>query len=97
MDAKHLSALGQKYVDHVGGTLSTLSTRMAGGGAVLPNIEAGRQTVTVKKFNRLLIWFSSNWPSDLDWPTDIPRPADDSVSQQKRPLNKTKSHEGAGA
>ena len=96
MDAKHLSALGRKYVDHVGGTLSTLSTRMAGGGAVLPNIEAGRQTVTVKKFNRLLNWFSSNWPSDLDWPEGIPRP-DETMPQQKTPLNKTKSHEGAGA
>ena len=74
MDTKHLSRLGQAYADHVGGTLSTLSTKMAGAGHVLPSMATGEKTVTVKKFNRLMAWFSENWPSDLAWPDDIPRP-----------------------
>ena len=29
---------------------------------------------TVRTYNRVLQWFSDNWPENLPWPADIPRP-----------------------
>lgn len=26
-------------------------------------------------YENVFVWFSSNWPEDLEWPADIPRPA----------------------
>ena len=29
---------------------------------------------TIKTYNRVLQWFSNQWPGGLPWPEDIPRP-----------------------
>ncbi len=29
---------------------------------------------TIATYNRVVSWFSDNWPDGLQWPADIPRP-----------------------
>ena len=29
---------------------------------------------TLRTAERVLAWFSANWPADLPWPADVPRP-----------------------
>ena len=36
-------------------------------------LKRGRD-VTSRRAERIIQWFSDNWPVDLDWPADIPRP-----------------------
>ena len=41
---------------------------------------------TIATYNRVLVWFSNNWPDDLQWPADIPRPL--AVNDPARVLDK---------
>ena len=36
---------------------------------------------TIRSFNRVLQWFSDNWPASLEWPDDIPRPAQSAAAE----------------
>lgn len=29
---------------------------------------------TLRTYEKLVLWFSTNWPADLEWPEDVPRP-----------------------
>jgi len=44
---------------------------------------------TVKTYQRVLQWFSDNWPADLPWPVEIsrPAPAPDSPAAQAAALD----------
>ena len=41
---------------------------------------------TIATYNRVLAWFSDNWPEGLQWPADIPRPPP--TGTPSRPLKK---------
>ena len=75
MDAKHIPTLGRMIANHRGMKLSTISTEVAKAGHVFKNLENGRRSVTIRKYDEFLSWFSEHWPDDLDWPSDIPRPS----------------------
>lgn len=67
--------LAEVFTGHSGLTLSTVSTYAARDGKWLPALKAGTAGCTIRKAERVLSWFSDNWPSDLEWPRDIPRPS----------------------
>ncbi|MBW4984780.1 hypothetical protein KZZ07_19755 [Mameliella sp. CS4] len=73
MATEHLLKLASVYSGHTGLTLATVSTYAADAGVFFKNIQAG-SSCTLKRYQRVLRWFSENWPSDLEWPSDIPRP-----------------------
>lgn len=73
MTKEMLIALAEAYAEHNRLTLSTVSTYAADDGKYFRNLREGAG-LTLRKAERLLHWFSDNWPSDLDWPADIPRP-----------------------
>ena len=52
--------------------LSTLGRMAASNDTFFDRLMQGR--VTIRKAEGVLLWFSLNWPGDLDWPVDIPRP-----------------------
>jgi len=47
--------------------------RLSGKGNFLDKLMNGGDTHT-KTADRVLRWFSDNWPADLEWPADVPRP-----------------------
>lgn len=71
---ENLHALAAAYGEHVGRAPSTVSYLATGSGDVLPRWKAGRSCPTVQRLDETLIWFSANWPEDLEWPDDVPRP-----------------------
>lgn len=60
--------------DQQGVTHYAISMRIFGKGDFFQNmIEKGWDCRT-RTAERVMRWFSDNWPSDLEWPSDIPRP-----------------------
>ena len=74
MRPQDLSTLGPLYADWHGLALATVSTKVAGAGHVLDRIRNAEATLTFRKYDSVVHWFSVNWPSDLERPTDIPCP-----------------------
>ncbi len=35
---------------------------------------ANGRTFTIRTFDRVVEWFSANWPADVEWPPEIERP-----------------------
>ena len=50
---------------------------------------------TIATYNRVLSWFSDNWPDGLHWPADIPRPLP--ALDAARPLEKRLADDGPTA
>ena len=77
-------------------SVSTLSRLATSSGGTIQRLKQGKRITTIRAA-RAIRWFSQNWPSDLPWPEDIPRPVEPKLADPKKPLNKTKSREGASA
>jgi hypothetical protein len=73
MTTEQLVRLAEIYGQHRSLTLKTVSTYAMGGGRYFDALKKGAN-ITIRVADRLSIWFSDHWPSDLEWPTDIPRP-----------------------
>lgn len=54
--------------------LSTIGTYAANDGKTFARWARGG-SCTLPTSERILQWFSDNWPDDLTWPTEIPRPS----------------------
>lgn len=52
----------------------TLSSRIFNDGKVLPAVLAGARTISLKRADAALLWFSDHWPEGADWPPLVPRP-----------------------
>lgn len=74
MNTEKLVQLAKAYGKHCDLKLSSVSTYAANDGKYFAGLEKGAGC-TLKTADRLLAWFSENWPEDLEWPADIPRPA----------------------
>lgn len=84
MNKQSILQLAQSYAGHTGLTLSTISTYAAADGKWLGNLRRQEVSCTLRKAERVVSWFSDNWPADLEWPRDIPRPTPASDMQRKR-------------
>lgn len=70
---KALISLVEAVAAHNGVTHFAISMRALGKGDFFKRLMEGRDCRT-STAERLLAWFSANWPDDLEWPSDIPRP-----------------------
>lgn len=66
--------LAETYAAHHNLALSTVSTYAANDGKFFGNLK-GDAGCTLSKAERVVAWFSENWPADLTWPRDIQRPS----------------------
>ena len=73
MNTSELIKLAEAFCTHRGVTLSTVSTWAVNDGKRLTHLKMGGGC-TVKTFQRLVQFFSDNWPADLEWPRAISRP-----------------------
>ncbi|QDP47418.1 MAG: hypothetical protein GOVbin2371_3 [Prokaryotic dsDNA virus sp.] len=73
-DIAAVSTLTEIFAGHRNWTINTASLRAAGKGTYVSDLKAGRVGITVQRRDRIMQWFSDNWPDDLGWPSDIPRP-----------------------
>lgn len=80
---RHLELLLASYQTRRDLQASTIGRLGAGDGKFFERLRSGA-TFTVKKYDYVVGWFSSNWPEGLDWPVGVPRPVaskDAEVSQ----------------
>lgn len=82
MKTDTLTKLARAFAAHKGLKLSTVSTYAAQDGKYFDRLEHGAGC-TLRKAERLVQWFSDNWPADLEWPRDIQRPARGHSRQMK--------------
>ncbi|KAF0674401.1 hypothetical protein [Profundibacterium mesophilum] len=74
-DIRNILFLADLYGRHRYHALSTVSLRATKQGAYLGKLKAGEIGLTLGRRDRIVEWFSSNWPEDLEWPRDVPRPS----------------------
>lgn len=72
--SKHLIDLAAAYGAHTGLSHWRVSFLVRGNGQFFRGLESGK-SCTLKTAATVLLWFSDNWPEDLQWPADIDRPA----------------------
>lgn len=73
--AADIVALAEAYAHARQISLKSVSLYAAKRGNFLTELKEGKRTITLKRRDAILQWFSDNWPADLVWPTDIPRPS----------------------
>ena len=70
-----LLQLAQTLAAHEGVGHFAISMRIFGKGDFFHNIITKGSDCRTRTAERVMQWFSDNWPDDLAWPRDIPRPA----------------------
>ena len=73
MDARDLHRLGVCYASSKNISLATVSNLACGNATLFKRISHGG-SCTIRTFNKVLQWFSDNWPADLFWPLETRRP-----------------------
>lgn len=69
----HLVKVATTYAAEKGLSLSRVSTIVFGDGKVLDRLQ-GSADLTTSRFEGAMLWFSNNWPADLEWPEGVTRP-----------------------
>lgn len=70
---KSLIELSELYAEHMNISHWRVSYLARGDGQFFKRLQDGK-SCTLKTADTLVLWFSANWPDDLDWPRDIARP-----------------------
>lgn len=69
-----LLTVARRYAEVEGVPLTTVSSRALNDGKKLSALEGGAD-INVKRLERALVWFSTNWPAGAVWPDDVSRPS----------------------
>lgn len=69
----NLRACGEAYAKAQRIGLVTVGHRAAGDGRFFERLETGK-TLTLRKYDEAMQWFSDHWPAGADWPAGVPRP-----------------------
>ncbi len=84
MEQKHaLITLVDTLAAHQGVTHYAISMRALGKGDFFKKLREPGAGCHIRTADRLMHWFSDNWPNDLAWPRDIQRPARGHPRQMK--------------
>lgn len=74
MTVEQIIKLARAYAAHKALTLATVSSYAANDGKLFLRMEAGADCTT-RRAAKLALWFSDNWPPDLEWVAGVPRPS----------------------
>lgn len=72
---QHLATLTQGFETSVSGANArNIGRRAVNDSRIFERLAEGHG-FNIRTYDRLVEWFSANWPSDVDWPDGIERPA----------------------
>ncbi len=54
-------------------SLATLGQRCLNDNSFFTRISSG-SNFTLRTYDRVVLWFSANWPDDVAWPAEVARP-----------------------
>lgn len=66
--------LANRFSDATGVSPSTIGKRALNDNTFFSRISGTDATFTLRTFDRLLAWFSENWPETAVWPEGVERP-----------------------
>lgn len=69
-----LLELARRFGEATELSLSAIGRRALNDNTVFGRLAAARLGFGIKTYDKLVQWFSDNWPQDLEWPEDVPRP-----------------------
>ncbi len=69
----NIKLLINQYADYKKLETSYVCLLATNHGGFLKNLENGK-TLTFRRYENIINWFSAHWPADLEWPEDIERP-----------------------
>jgi hypothetical protein len=69
-----LLTVANAYSALTGAGFPTVSSRVFDDSKRLPLIASGEGSITLRRAELALQWFSANWPDGADWPSEIARP-----------------------
>lgn len=71
---RHLLTLLELFSESKGLAESTIGRLCIKDGAFFPRLRSG-SSLSVRKYDEIVLWFSENWPETAVWPEDVNRPA----------------------
>jgi len=77
----YLTTLSEMLAKHLHRSEATISAWITGHARLFSRLRSG-QGCNAHTYQDALVWFSSNWPNDLEWPSDIPRPTPPQSTQE---------------
>lgn len=72
-DAEALLIVADRYGAATKRGRARVSTLAANDGKTLDHVARGGG-ITIGRYNRIMRWFSANWPHGLEWPEGVERP-----------------------
>ncbi|ADH91767.1 conserved hypothetical protein [Ancylobacter novellus DSM 506] len=70
---EHLLSCFSVFVEARGITSATVGRLAAGDWRFFRRLADGTN-FTVRKYDEVMAWFSTNWPAGAEWPAKVPRP-----------------------
>lgn len=71
---RHLELLLAAYRAKLGYEETTVGKHCTSDGYFFKRLREG-STITARKYDAVVLWFSQNWPDDVEWPDAVIRPA----------------------
>ena len=72
--SRDMLALAQRYSDHTGLALATVSNKIPGTSSKFYSGLKRGQGFNVRSYDRIVMQFAEIWPAELEWPDSVPRP-----------------------
>ena len=72
---ENLANLTERFCEATGASKASVGQRALNDNTFVPRVVEGDTTCTLRTYDRVLQWFSDNWPSSTRWPRGIERPA----------------------
>ena len=69
-----LVTLAEIYASRKGVSLWRVGHLAANRGSFFVDLKSGKRHCQTDTYERVLQWFTDDWPNDLAWPSHIPRP-----------------------
>lgn len=73
---RHLMLLLDRYRAAARYEESTVGRLCAADTSFFSRLREGK-TLTARKYDQVVAWFSANWPPEAEWPSDVMRPPPD--------------------
>lgn len=83
MDIADLLTLASTYSAHTGRSEATVSNLALGRATLFSRLRAGGDC-TLGTAHRVVAWFDTHWPADLEWPAGIARPEPEKTPRASR-------------
>lgn len=65
---EYLLAIAHAYADAMGLAMTTVARRFHGADTFFDKFETGAITITLRKYDEMILNFHNQWPDDAKWP-----------------------------